>query len=173
MPSSIPQAAYANVGLFAVPPPARKGAGALKLEAVASRSAESQAKRKVQQVNDMLEKLEAREAAFGAYIKRLQKRKNAIAARIEKIEDRVLVYMDESGAEVLTGVRCSLRMQTAAASLEVIDESLLPAKFFRLPPPAAKQPDKVAIKAALAADVDLVPASIGVRLTSKVCLIRR
>lgn len=172
MPSSIPEAAYANVGLFAVPS-TRKGAGALKSEAVAARSSESLGKRKVEQVNTVLGKLEAREAELGALIKGLQKRKNATCARIARIEDAVLAYMDDSGVEVLTGVRCSLRMQTAAAALDVFDASLLPAKFFRIPPPAAKQPDKVAIKAALAADVDQLPADWGCKFSSKVCLIRR
>jgi hypothetical protein len=160
---------YANL---AVVQPMLKTAVARRAAAVSEASAEARLKRKVEQANTVLNELEKREAAFGAQIKELQRRKNALAGRIEKIEDRALTLMQDAGLATVAGIRCSFRAQPAAPSLVVDDQSLIPAEYLRQPKTPPPEPDKLAIKAALAKNDELDPAAWGVRLSSKISLIR-
>jgi hypothetical protein len=166
----LPAAAYCNIALF---PSAPKGGAARKAGAAGRNDQEAQIKRNVERANALLDKLEARQAEFAAELKRLQKRKNATAARIERIEDEILTYMDEQGVELLTGIRCTMRSQPAAAALEILDETKIPKEYFRQPPAPPNAPDKVAIKAALAKLPDMNPDDWGVKLKSKISLIRK
>lgn len=167
---ALPAAAYSNLALF---PAAPKGGAARKAAASGRNDQEAQLKRNVERANSVLDRLEARQSEFAAQLKRLQKRKNATAARIEKIEDTILNYMDDEGLQLLTGIRCTMRAQPAAASLEVFDEKLIPKEYFRQPPAPPSAPDKVAIKAALAANEELAPSDWGCKLVSKISLVRR
>jgi Gp157 protein len=167
---ALPAAAYSNLALFPASP---KGGAARKLAAVQANDAELTLKRNVERANTLLDRLEAREAAFAAEIKAIQKRKTANAARIAKIEDSILGYMDEAGVQTLAGVRCSMRLQPAAASLVVVDQSLIPAEYLRTPKVPPAEPDKVLIKKALAANEDLDPAAWGCKLVSTISLIRK
>jgi hypothetical protein len=167
---ALPQAVYSNLALFAVP---TKGVAARKLAAVSVNDEETKLKRNVERANALLDRLEAREAAFAAEIKAIQKRKTANAKRIEKIEDSILGYMDESGLQVLAGIRCSMRLQPAPASLEVFDASKIPAAYLRHPKTPPAEPDKIAIKKAFGENEELSPADWGCRLVSKISLLRK
>lgn len=168
----LPAAAYSNIALF--PATAPKGGGAARRAAAARQNdQETQIKRNVERSNALLDRLEARAAAFAADIKRIQKRKNATAGRIERIEHEILTYMEDERVELLAGIRCTMRAQAAAAALEVVDETLIPKQYLRQPPAPPSAPDKVAIKAALAASQDIEPADWGCKLTSKISLVRR
>lgn len=169
---ALPVAAYSNLALFPSAPP--KGRAARKAAVATGRNEEeAQLKRNIERANTVLDRLELREKEFAAQLKRLQKRKNATGARIARIEDEILSYMDEERLTLVTGIRCTMRAQPAAASLEVIDETLIPKEYFRQPAAPPSAPDKVAIKAALAANEDLAPGDWGCKLTSKISLVRR
>ena len=134
--------------------------------------AESQIKAKVEQANRVLDALEAREKALAKAIKALDRQKKATAKRVEKIEDAILSWMEESQLKSVEGLRVTFRAQTAAPALVIDDVSKVPDEYLRQPPIPAKEPDKLAIKAALAANEDLAPEAFGARLVSKVSLIR-
>jgi hypothetical protein len=170
---AFPAAVYSNLALFPT---------ALSKERRDSRKAavptgrndeEAQLKRNIERANTVLDRLEARQSEQAAQMKRLQKRKNATCARIARIEDEILAYMDDERLTLVTGIRCTMRAQPAAASLEVIDQKLIPKEYFRQPAAPPSAPDKVAIKAALAANEDLAPADWGCKLVSKISLVRR
>ena len=170
----LPNSAYANLAL--VPLRASAAANATQTERAADiardRERESTLKRVVERANDVLNTLDARSEQLARQIKQLQIRKAANCARIEKIEDAIVAGMDNAGLKILLGVRCSMRTQPAAAALEVIDESLIPREYMRDAKRPPAQPDKVAIKTALAKLDDVSPADWGCRLTSKISLIR-
>lgn len=169
----IPVAAYSNVGLFAVPAPALKVSGAeRKAAAKVERSAEAEVKFQVDRADAILDRLEARAAVFARYVKAYQKRRTAALARYEKIEDEIIAIMEENNVCVLAGVRCSMRLQPAPEALEVLDEALVPNEFMR-PSKTTYSVDKVAVKNALAANDELDPRAWGVKLTSKISLIRK
>jgi hypothetical protein len=167
----LPAAAYSNLALF--PPAAPKGGAARRSAAAGRNDQEAQTKRNVERSNAVLDRLEARQAGFAAELKRIQKRKNATAARIERIEDEILTYMEDEKIELLAGIRCTMRAQAAAAALEVTDETLIPQQYMRQPPAPPRSPDKVAIKAALAKLPDMDPGDWGCKLSSKISLIRK
>ena len=168
---ALPLSVYSNLALFPEAP--RATVVERKLAAVVSASAEADLKANVERVNRVLDAIEVRDKVLAGYISSLQKQKAANAKRGEKIEDAVLLYMEDNGLKTLAGVRCSMRLQPAAAALVVLDEKLIPREFMSTPkaPPAA--PDKVAIKKALGADESLVPADWGVKLVSKLSLVRK
>ena len=134
--------------------------------------AESHIKAKVEQANRVLDALEAREKALAKAIKALDRQKKATVKRLEKIEDAILTWMEESQLKSVEGIRVTFRAQTAAPALVIDDVSKVPAAFMRQPPVPPLEPDKIAIKAALAANEDLTPDAFGARLVSKVSLIR-
>jgi Gp157 protein len=170
---SLPHSAYAN-NLTLVSGAPRISALARKAAAVSEAASEATLKRTVERANTVLDSLEAREAGFASEIKALAKRKAATAKRIARIEDRILGEMENAGLTAVEGVRCAWRSQPAAASaLEVLDETLIPLAYMRQPKPPASEPDKVAIKVALAADPTLAPSAWGCRLTTKTSLIRK
>jgi uncharacterized coiled-coil protein SlyX len=165
-------AAYANIAL--VPERAiKRSAVAQRAAAAQVNAAEARLKTAVDRANRLLDKLEERAAAQAAAIKELSKRKAATLARVARIEGEILKRMDEAALTVVTGTRCSMRSQPAAASLVVLDESLIPAEYMRTPKPGAPTPDKTSIKKALEANDDLDPAAWGCRLSTTISLIRK
>lgn len=146
---------------------------AQRAAASAERSAEAKTKELVERVYALLDDLEAREEELGALAKLYAKRKAALAARRERIEDRVLAEMQAAGLAHVAGLRVSFRAQQAAEALDVFDPTLVPAEFLRQPKTPPKQPDKVALKTALAKDADLDPAAWGCSLSAKTILVRR
>ena len=166
---ALPQSVYANL---TVVPPARPSIAARRAAALSEAQAETQLKENVERVNAILDRLEARDAVLAAMIAALQKQKAGLAKRAEKIEDAVLIYMEDAGLKTLAGIRSSLRAQPAAPSLVVVNESLIPRQYMKPAKPVPPTPDKVAIKAALAKD-DVSPAQWGCKLVSKISLIRK
>jgi hypothetical protein len=167
---ALPKSAYANLALFAAPRPA----SIVERKAAANdeRAAESRLKYKVEQANRLLEALEKRTAEYAAEIKTFQRLKAVTCARIARLEDEIIRRMDAAGLKSVNGVRCAMRLQTAAEALEIVDESLIPRAYFNTPKVPPATPDKVAIKRALAALEDADPAAWGCRLSSKISLIR-
>jgi hypothetical protein len=162
---------YANVSSISEAP-LKPVAIERKTAAAAHRDAETQLKRKVDQADRVLSTLETRVDTLDARIKELQKRKAAALARAERIEDAILTELDARGVNALTGIRVKLRAQPAPAALEVLHVELVPAEFLRAPKAPAPTVDKVALKAALAADEDLLPSAFGCRLTQRTILVR-
>jgi hypothetical protein len=165
------KALYANLTL--VRPPETKGAAERKAAAATEAQAQARLKNVVERTNGVLDRLELRQSSLAAEIKRLTKQKNATAARIERIEDKALTLMHEAGLTQVAGIRCNFRAQQAAAALEVTDETKIPAEYLRQPKTPPPEPDKVAIKKALAEDDEIDPAAWGCRLTSRTSLIRK
>lgn len=145
----IPASAYANV-LHLVPPPATRkpSTAARKAAADPAREAELRLKRKIDQVNGMLDRLEARGIAQGIALKAIQKRKAATLARIERLEDAILSEMSKAGIDKAAGIRYTFTSKPNPASLLVDHDELIPAVFLRTIP-ASDLPDKVAMKAFL------------------------
>jgi hypothetical protein len=145
----IPASAYANV-LHLVPPAALKKPTAPARQAAAelAREAELRLKRKIDQANRVLDRLEARGIEQGIALKALQKRKAATLARIERIEDRALAEMSKASLDKASGIRYTFEARQNAASLLVDHDELVP-KEFRRTIPESDAPDKVAMKAFL------------------------
>lgn len=176
-------ALYANLSEIAAPAVARvPGPGGpqlvvsaveLKRVAVEDAAEDARRKRKVEQANAVLDRLEHREAAIALEVKRLGHVKAAIARRMERIEDAAITLMDEAGLTVVAGIRCTWTAKQTPEALVVDDESKVPAEYMRQPPTPGKEPDKTAIKKALKADAELAPAEWGCRLTSTTKLVRK
>ena len=167
----LPVSAYAN-NLALVPPAAPKGGAARKAAAMPEAHAQLVVKRAVDRANAILDRLEARSAEIAKEQKRLAKRKAIAQAKYERCEDRVITLMQDAGLASCAGIFNSFRLQNAPVALEIVDQSLIPAAFFRTPKAPSAEVDKVALKLALAQNDELDPASFGVRLTSKTSLIR-
>ena len=156
--------AYSNLALVR---PRLKSVHEQREAAAAERQAERHLKEKIDQTHRVLTKLEARAAAYGSLIKEMQRRKNALEARAERIEDRCLEQMHEARLNEVNGIRCRFTCRPAPPAVEVIDESAIPAEYLR--EKVLSSPDKIAIKAALARGEDVA----GVQLTQKIYLIRK
>jgi hypothetical protein len=167
---ALPQAVYSNLASVH---PVLKGAVARKAAARSEALAEAWLRQKVDQSNRVLGALDARASLLASQLKELQRAKTAVAARIERIEDKILGYMDDAGLDHLAGVRTSMRMQPSPAALEIVDAALIPAVYWRQPKTPPKEPDKIAVKNALAASADIQPADWGCKLTQRVTLVRR
>lgn len=164
------KALYAN--LTAVPP-TLKTAVARRAAARSEAQAEAHIKTKVEQANGVLDRLEERVQAVAVASKALDQKKRLLARRIERITDAILQEMQDAQLTKVDGIRCSFSARPAAAALEVVDQTKLPAEFLRQPKTPPAEPDKLAIKAALAANDELLPGDWGCKLTSKISLIRK
>jgi Siphovirus Gp157 len=157
--------------LYAVPdvaPPQRKLSLAAKRErAKAGQEKELRLKRKCDQADRVLSKIETRCASLAQQIKILHKRKAFLEARAAKIEDRCLEEMSAAGLEKICGMRIALIARPAPAALVVDDESLIPIGYIR--EKLVSSVDKVAIKSDLAKGVEVA----GVHLEQKVSLLRK
>jgi hypothetical protein len=139
--------------------------------AAAGHEQESQLKRIIDRVDVLLDRLDAQEAALAAEIKRLEARKDHIGRRRDRIEARVLKAMSAHRMGRALGNIADWTAKPNAESLMVDDERAIPSEWMRQPKPGKAQPDKVAIKVALAADPDLVIA--GCHLEQSVSLQRK
>jgi hypothetical protein len=158
----IPIHKYANVPAYTpvakpAPAPAPK----------AEREREQRQARKIDQANDVLNALNALSARISVRIRELQRRKAAVEARYERIEDRIISEMQDNGYEKCHGVRIEFALRNAPAALKVTDESLIPDDFKR--ESLIVSVDKTAVKKALVngAEID------GCELTQKVTLVRK
>jgi hypothetical protein len=152
---------------------------ALKAAADPERDAELLLKRKIDQANAVLDRLEAREAAYTADSERITAELERIAARQaftqarrERLEERILRAMSAADLSHAAGIQRELWARPAGVKKLIVDSpAKIPAQWMRTPKPAKAQPDKLGMKAALEADPDLAIA--GVRLVQTVTLIRK
>jgi phage-related minor tail protein len=177
----IPASAYANLALVPPRTAAKTTTHARQLEAVAERDRELLLKRKIDQANHVLDRLEARSLAFKRQIAALQKRKNRAEARHERIEDRIIGDMLDARLDKACGLHATFTTRPNAASLMIDHDELIPPEFLRHIP-ASEEPDKVALKAALAKRADETPEAYkertaplfaAVHLEQSVSLIRK
>jgi Gp157 protein len=164
-------AVYSNLAL--VNPVSLKGAAVRKATARVQDEAEARFKAKVDQCNRVLDALEELDQRLAKQIKEYQRRRSALASRIDRIQDAALEYMAAAGVEKLTGIRTSLQSRLAPPSLEVVDQTLIPREYLRQPKTPPPAPNKAAIKDALAAREDVQPADWGCKLLSKITLLRK
>jgi hypothetical protein len=163
-------APYANLARF---PTLAKGAAARKAAAATEALAEARLKAKVDQANRVLDALAVRQERFVNRAKDWTQQAKLAAAASARLEDAILRYMDEQGLAQLAGTRTSLRAQPTPAALEVCDATLIPAPYWRQPKTPPREPDKVALKKAIAETADLDPAAWGCRLTTRDTLVRQ
>lgn len=136
-------------------------------QAERERSAELKRKRDIDRAAELLDRLEARMNALSRSIARLQRTKSIMAARYERIEDRVLTLISEGRLARLDGFQRSFTTRDAPAALAVDHEELVPDEYFR--EKLIREVDKNAVKQALAKGAVIA----GVRLTQKVSLLRK
>ena len=168
---ALPETVYCNLAPVHATP--QKGAAARKAAVPRAVDAEKRLKTKVDQCNRVLDALDSMDERLAMQIRDCQRRRSAIAAHIERIEDTALAYMAASGLDRLTGNRTSLEVRLAPASLEILDPTLVPSEYLRQPKTPPPAPDKIAIKQALAVREDVHPADWGCKLQSKVLLTRK
>jgi hypothetical protein len=170
----VPPRLYTNVVALRVgEPPERKAAHELHAEASAERAAELRLKRKLDQADVLLNRLEELDATLAAEIASLERTRKHKAARRGRIEERALEEMEAAGLGQALGIRSTWRAQQAGvAALVVNDEQKVPRQFMKTPKPGKSIPDKLAIKNALDANRELDPADWGCALGVKTSLIR-
>lgn len=100
--------------------------------------------------------IEATLPAIDAEIRRLQALKKAIAARSDALRARVLDTMQELGIERVTCPLFELRIQRNPPALDVYDESMVPAEYWRAVPTL----DKAALKDAIKSGADVQGARL-------------
>lgn len=101
----------------------------------------------IDQVNDVLDRLEDRRATYKAQIAALKRRDECAANRIEHILDQVLTKMLAAGVDRANGLNRWFETKQTPPKLEVDNESEIPDAFMRETITSA--PDKNAIKAVL------------------------
>ncbi len=124
-------------------------------------------KRKIDQTDYVLSALEERVSRIDQQMKRLQQAKRIALGRAEKIENATLAWMQEIKAEQLIGNAVTLSTRANAASLQVLDQSKVPAAYIR--EKLITEVDKIQVKAALARGEEIE----GVRLLQSISLLRR
>jgi hypothetical protein len=152
--------------------PPIKGAAARKAAAAMELKSEVAIKRSIDKTNRVLDALEARDAALALAVKQLQRRRADNAARVLRIEDAALTLMQDAGVTAVTGFHSGLRSQLTPASLEIVSPALIPRQFLRQPKTPPPEPDKTAIKKALAENENLDAAAWGRKLTARLTLKR-
>jgi len=107
-------------------------------------------KRKTDQCGRLVQRLKARAAAFKSQAAALNRRAAVALARVERIEGRAVMFMDDSGSKSLIGIEYTLTMRPNAASVKIDDVTKIPPSYLHPEKPAPpREPDKVAIKVAL------------------------
>jgi hypothetical protein len=136
---------FENTTLSTTPPAAKRPLAVVKREKLA----ELKQKKAIDRANACIDRLELRMVEIDAQIAALQRRKKCCTARIARIEDRFVQELEAWGLTRADGFQTGVLLTPSPASVEVFDETILPAEYWRQPKTPAKQPDKVAIKAAL------------------------
>ena len=103
--------------------------------------------KKVDRITSYLAHLESQQAMAAAEIKRLQERKRSAEKAQERLEASVMRVMTLWGMAKIEGRTSSLVLKTCPASVEVINQALVPAEFIRTS--VTESVDKTAAKAAL------------------------
>jgi hypothetical protein len=125
--------------------------------------------RKIEDYGYVIRNLRAPALAIDEEIKRLQDRKKAIEKRADKVEYWLFHNMETAGISRVECPLFTIALQDNPPSVDVFDESLLPAEFLRHPAPPPPAPDKKAIAAAIKAGQE-VPGAVlkqGKRLVIK------
>ena len=99
--------------------------------------------------------------ALDAEIARLKALKEKRALAAAALRKRVLLFFIEHSIERVTTARFTISLRQNPEAVDVFDERMIPAQFMKTPKAPEPAPDKLAIKAELAAGRD-VP---GARLT--------
>lgn len=123
--------------------------------------------KKVDRITSYLFHLEQQQAAAAAEIKRLQDRKRASERAQERIEASVQRVMELWGMQKLEGRTSTLLLRPCPPSVEVLDQSLVPAEYIRVT--VTEAVDKAAAKNALKAGESIE----GLRLVSKRTVVRK
>ena len=115
-------------------------------------------KAKIDSTCKVLANYESDEASMKAEEERLAVRRKRFARRRERLESYVLRVMSEAGQTVMEGYLSTLTAKKNPSKLTILDQSLIPAEYFRTPeppPPPAPVPDNTLIKNALKAKKDV------------------
>jgi hypothetical protein len=151
---------------------ARPAVTPIRAAVKAEHNREATLRTNIDRVHRLLSQLEARAAACDLQVKKAQARKKAACARAERIKDRVLLLMQDSGLKEVAGRHVTLISREAGVPKLIVDnEALIPSEYMRQPKPPKPAPDALAIKAALEKDPELVIP--GVRLAQTVSLVRK
>lgn len=103
-----------------------------------------------------LDELEAFEEALAAQVKKLTERKTRFAEQGDRIRQAILVAMGQAELRKLELPTATLSVRTVAPKIEIVDESLVPSKFWKAQDPKL---DKKAVLDALKAK-DEVPGAV-------------
>lgn len=114
-----------------------------------------------------IDSLEAEVDALTKQARMLAERKQKLLVEIETSENALLAEMRQLKASKLIGMERVLTMKPNPPRLVVLDESKIPADYLR--EKTVVEPDKLALKAALAAGEEIA----GVKLEQGVSLIRK
>lgn len=106
--------------------------------------------------------LEATAGAIKEAEAQMAQRRRAMEKRADNLRAYLLACMQQAGIQKLECPQFRLAVRGNPAAVDVFDAAQVPAQFMRRPEPPPPEPDKTAIKAALAAGTD-VP---GCRLTA-------
>jgi hypothetical protein len=111
-------------------------------------------------VCSFLLRVSEREESIDAEIERLRAHKRSLAAARERLENYILLIMKRMGTRKLEGTCHDLAIAKLPDMVEIIDEAELPPQYLRitLPPPPA--PDKVALKSAMQAGIEIPGARL-------------
>jgi hypothetical protein len=160
--------------LYAIPEPIRKpgpdrGVAHVRKTAVERKRQPDGLKQKkaIDRASALLDRLEARAASYAKQIAQLQKRKKQAEARYERLEDAIVTRMQKAGVDYAPGFAVEFSTRSAPAAVQIEDASALPPEYLR--EKVISEPDKNAIKQALARGVEIE----GVELTTRLVLIRK
>ena len=113
--------------------------------------AEFKAKKAIDRLHELRERLNQRIESLDEEIQRLQRRKQFAVERLERINDRTLEELEKASLTRADGFTHSVLSVPTAAAVEIDDVTLIPADYMRQPKLPAPAPDKVKIKKALEA----------------------
>jgi hypothetical protein len=142
--------AIRNPALYAVVAPVRQTPAPKRIHKVAARierSAEIDVKAQIDRVVAVLDKLEARAAAYKKQAAALKRRQALTEARQQRIEEWVLDRMGKANVVLAPGFKRTLKANLCPQSVEIVSEDDIPAMFRREKTTTA--PDKVFISRTL------------------------
>ena len=87
-------------------------------------------------------------------------RRQAIEARVKRLKDYLMTCMELAGVRKIEGPYLRMAIRENPASVDVFDAAQVPAEYMRWPEPPPPTPDKVAIKNAIRAGVDVPGAKL-------------
>lgn len=137
------------------------------LAAIADATALFSDPREADRLNGALAYLEALQEMTAKEITRQQARHRAIESAAYQIQRDIITAMESAQQTAIHGQHCTLQLRRNPPSVRIETPGLIPAEYMRTPPPPAAIPDKIAIRAAIEADI-FVPGCALVRSTKLV-----